>query len=203
MRIFQLTLIICTLAPIVAAQGNRPVRPTLPELVTLHYPEPVLQTRQRELLPESLESMLAQADLVVRGVITMTNTYMSADQRDLFTDYTVKPTRIMLQRNTPKVRQLGQEFPIVVKRWGGSTTINGVSVTQQDIDLPAFRSGEELILMLHFDKSDEKYELLSTISGAFAVRNDRVVPLIDHPLYHSVRGISAQQFELEMQRQIK
>lgn len=71
-----------------AAQDSRP---TIPELLKRQAPEPLLQTRQSELVPRTLEEIAPSVDLLVHGTIASANVYLTNDKRDLYTDYTVVP----------------------------------------------------------------------------------------------------------------
>ncbi|HSC09033.1 MAG TPA: hypothetical protein VLD59_19570 [Steroidobacteraceae bacterium] len=44
--------------------------------------------------------------------------------------------------------------PIVVTRWGGRMTIEGVQVTQEDADVSAFQIGQQVVLLLAYNKEE-------------------------------------------------
>lgn len=185
-----------------AAHQDDP-RATLPELVRRFAPQPVYQSRQLELVLQSIESVLPGAQLVVHGTVEKATTYLSPDQRDLFTDYAIRPIRIISpakRLSSPKPGApdaLPKEM--IVKQWGGKMIIDGVQVTQEDAHLTAFRAGEEVVLLLAYNKGDQKYSLTNPASGAFRVTSTGLQPIlkdgVDYEVFNAVRGKSVAQFE--------
>jgi len=99
------------------------------------------------------------------------------------------------------VGQPGQVSQIVVTRWGGETKIDGVPIVAEDKDLPAFRTGDELFLMLQYNQSDRKFHLIDDgISGVFAVVRGQIQPLLPHPMFERFRGMTLAQMESEVRR---
>lgn len=171
---------------------------TIPELVRRQAPEPLYQSRTRELLPPPLKEIASKADLIVRGRVESSTTYLSGDQRSLYTDYIIFPRRVMSQTKVQSSPQPGVVSAITVKRWGGRTVIDGVQVTAEDADLRFFEAGEEVYLFLVHSDDEGKYELLGL--GAFAVSQHGIRPLVKHPDHQRFEGWSAVQFESEVQR---
>jgi hypothetical protein len=175
-------------------------RPTLPESISLHAPAPFNRQRQRELLPPTLAEMTAEADLIIQGSATPGRPYLSADQRDLYTDYLVVPSRVIFQRNVATTQISGVAPSIILKRWGGRTVINKVEVILEDVDLREFTAGDELVLFLVFDPADKKYQLAGEISGAFAVKRGKIEALVQHSRHLQFNGMTPLQFESEVRR---
>jgi hypothetical protein len=186
--------------PLVVGAQDIDTRPTIPNAIALVAPHPFNRIRLRELLPETLEEMVPKADLIVQGKATPARTYLSADQRDLYTDYVVTPTRVILQRKADASRVPGVVEPIILTLWGGHTIIDNVEVTIEDSDLPSFKGGEDLLLLLVYNPVDRKYRLPGDISGAFGVQHGQIQPLLKHPRYERFRGMTPQQFESEVRR---
>lgn len=179
------------------------LRPTLPELVRAHSPNPVFQSRTRELFIEPIEQIVPKADLVVHGIVRDAATRLSPDQKDLYTDYVISLKRIVLQRNSATASRPGQlGADIVVSRWGGTTLIDGVSVTQIDYDAPAFQVGQEVMLLL--TRKNGKYELSSPVAGLYAVEGIRVTALrragSAHNAGDKMVGKTVADFEAEVHR---
>ncbi len=78
--------------------------------------------------------------------------------------------------------------------------IDGVQVTLQDHDLPPFARGQELFLFFEYNKGDGKYRLLAVISGAFSVDHGVIRPLVHHPIYDLVEGLTIEQFGSTIRR---
>jgi hypothetical protein len=197
----------CTLGGISAQSDGH--RLTLPDVARLHAPEPVVQVRTREIVFETLESVLPKADLVIHGRVGRAKSYLSDDQRDIYTDYVITPIRVMRQRIATPAPKPGVQPPaeFVIRRWGGHLTIGGVPVTQEDSDVRQFKVGEELLLLLRFDVPSGKYILPSSVSGTFSVVGQRIEPIVKggerHPIFDTVRRMSLSDFEGEVLRLTK
>lgn len=173
---------------------------TLPELVRRQAPQPLWQSRIRELFPDALEEMLPKTDLIVQGTVDQFSTHLSTDQTELYTDYVIAPLRIVRRREVKSSGGISLPAPIVLTRWGGQMLIDGVSVTVEDANLPAFHVGEQLWLMLVYNRPDGKYQLPGAVSGAFAVEGGKIRPLVQHPVYERFRGMSVAEIESEVRR---
>lgn len=198
-RLFAFVVVFALTATAGAQEPD--LRPTLPELAIRVAPDPVILGRIREMVTPSLRKMAQGADLIVHGSVGPGKTYLSADLRDLYTDYLVTPRRGLARRTPQASSAPAATAPIIVKRWGGQIVLNGVSVTQDDYDLRQFQSGDELLLLLMYDRTDGKYQLVGEVSGAFSVSNGRVVQLLrNRPIAEYVRDATIAQFESEVLR---
>lgn len=174
--------------------------PTLPELVAKQTQGPLLLMRVVELVPRPLDVLMKEADLIVYGAVTSSSTYLSDDQRDLFTDFTVTPIQVIVERNSVRTSSTPVPQSIIVKRWGGETVISGMQVVQEHRNLRAFTVGEELFLFLVYDSATKKYALPGGLSGAFAVAGGRLQDLVRHPFYDQVDGREVTDLVPEIQR---
>ena len=183
-------------------------RATLPELVRRFAPQPVYQSRALELVLQPIDQVLPSAQLIVHGKVETASTYLSDDQRDLFTDYVIRPLRVI--RPVAPSTSLKPGAPdglreLVVKQWGGTMVIDGVQVTQVDSHLKMFEPGEEVVLLLAYRNADKKYVLPDPASGAFRVTPAKgMQPILkdaaQHGEFAQVRGQSVAQFEALVQR---
>lgn len=192
---FQIT---SALFVIVLSSSDPHGQVTLPEIARQESPHPVYQTRQRELLPKGLDELLPRADLVLRGRVASERAYLSKDQMDLYTDYSIIPTQVFFQRDQLAARVPGNLPLITLTRWGGQTTIDGVQVTLVDKDLEPFRIGDDLLLVLVYREGEGKYRLPDDLSGAFAVVGDRIHPLVRDARYDRFKGMTVAQFQSEV-----
>jgi hypothetical protein len=175
-------------------------RLTVPELVARQAPEPLVQFRVRELLPQPLEQIVPKADLIVQGKVESSKAYLSDDQRDLYTDYVITPIRTMFKRGGPVLRKPSADTPVIVQCWGGRTVIQGTPVTVEDKDFRPFSTGEEVVLILKYNSADGKYRLVGPVSGAFAVVGGHVSSIVQHPNYERYEGMTPAAFESEVLR---
>src|SRR5262249_41419361 len=101
---------------------------TLPQAAAISKPQPLeLKTTVEWALPK-LDDAVRDADLIVRGTLTELKTYLSADERTLYTDYIVTPSALVAARQVaggPTLTAPTAPAPIVVRVWGGETTIDG------------------------------------------------------------------------------
>lgn len=176
---------------------------TIPQVVKLRAPEPVLLTRIRELVPVTFEETIENADLVVHGTVAPMRTYLSDDQKELYTDYAITPLRVVFQRHVVGSQVPGVAQPIVVKRWGGRMVIDGVQVTVEDMNLASFENGAELVLILR-SSEDGKYRIAKEIAGVLGVRGGLISPTIRSVLKsEQLMGMTVAQFEAEVVRRLR
>jgi hypothetical protein len=164
---------------------------TLIERVRVTVPGPFIETRTAEIVPDTIEEGVPAADLVMYGRVTAQSTaYLNADKTDLNTDFTIEPMRVLARRfaEPPKGKPAGQPSTIVVKRWGGETTLEGISVTQRDAHFPFYKIGDELLLFLRLEQ-DGKY----TVNSSFGVVGGRIRPFIQHPKIDKYQGLPIDQ----------
>jgi hypothetical protein len=146
---------------------------TLLDLARRVAPNPIRKGANRELVPDSYENMLARTDIVVIGSAKRLRTYLSENQRELYTDYEISPVRILFQAFSPSSARPGVIEPIVLTVWGGHTTIEGVEVVIEDADAPVLEGQSSLLLHLSRE-SNGKYKLANDVTGASSVVNGRV-----------------------------
>jgi hypothetical protein len=205
--------ILCALcfAGAVLAQDMRPTLPEEAQRQAQRYgPKPVYLTRTVEPVFESLDSVMAQTDLALLGRVVQINAHLSADQKDIFTDYSIQPLRVIWPHpkaaplpTRPGIQPQVNPF-IVVERWGGTMTFAGVSLTQQDSEMRAFRQGEEVILFLKYDQDKKKYVPVAPASTTFYLDENRIRPFLrdadNYPVFKSVRGLRIDELDAEVNR---
>jgi hypothetical protein len=193
-RITPAVLFVCSIT--VSAQQD-----TLLDIARRSAPNPVYQSRTSELVMASVDTAISGAVRIVHGIVERSTTYLSTDKTSLYTDYVIRPLRVMKPvQSTPAHSGPGLIPSITVTRWGGEMVLEGVQVIQQDHDTRRFQVGEELILLLSPRAADTF--ALSGATSAFAVNQGRVQPLTlaDHEVYTRVRGITVSQFDEEVRR---
>jgi hypothetical protein len=92
------------------------LRQTLQESAIRAVPNPVLLSRHVEMVTPSLRKMAQAADLIVRGTVGPGRTYLSADQKNLYTDYLVTPRRVLAPRASEASSAPAAAAPMIVKR---------------------------------------------------------------------------------------
>jgi hypothetical protein len=123
------------------------------QMANVNAPKPLHIERSREFVPLALEAVVSK--------------------RELYTDYLVTRHQVIVQRRLPASPAFGTIPQIVAKRWGGHTSLGGVSASVEDAKLRPFSSGEELVLFLRADK-DGKYRIVEEVAGAVHVASGQV-----------------------------
>src|SRR5947208_15967483 len=119
MRRYLLALpLIAIMAPMTAIQEL-----TIPQAIERMKPGPYVVSRVREVDPLPFEHVVRDADLIVHCSLKKIRTYLSDTQMELFTDYQVIPFTVIAQRQLRASQRPGTQMPIVVRQWGGETTI--------------------------------------------------------------------------------
>jgi hypothetical protein len=189
----------CLLATVAISGANE----TLVELARRNAPDPVIIERTYEIVPTPFERIAQGASLIVHGTIMPIRTYFSDDQMSIYTDYLVTPLRVIFESSvsqgtaTPGVPQ-----PIVMTRWGGTMTIEGVQVILNDRHAQPLESTPELVLAL-VKTQNGKYQLVSDLTGTFGVRNGSIELLgfdTQFDIHARFMGMGIGQFESEMKR---
>jgi len=144
---------------------------TIPERVAENPDKPlsIVSTTDLRLIPMS--DLAAKADLIVVGRLVKREGYLSADGREVYTDYEVIPRRVIVDRASTAARgRPGQLSPLTVTVYGGETVVNGVTVTLSDATGPKWAEGADLLMFLlrNTDKPNN-FRLFGRSAGAFAV----------------------------------
>jgi hypothetical protein len=163
---------LCVFSPGLVAQ-------TLPEtvrgLLAKGSPEPPFKipfTRQG--LDLDLAQMTSLADLIVLGPLSVSRTYLSADETMILTDYSVLPSRVLFQRHPASRPAFGRGLTLTVD--GGTMTIEGAQVVMSDnnMELPV---GKPLVLLLQ-ERKDGHFVIVGDVQGAFDVSTGQVRHLL-------------------------
>jgi hypothetical protein len=179
--------------------------PTLVELARRTSPNPVLIERMRELVPVPIELIISRADLIVHGTVTPLRTYLSDDQREVFTEYQVTPARTLFQRSVPQARAPGAAAPVVLTIWGGRTVLEGVEVVLKDRDAPVFEAASEYVLfMTENEARPGAFRLVTDVAGVLGVVDGRVQMLSKDNAYgpslRALQGLTVDQLDVEVRQ---
>jgi hypothetical protein len=190
-------------ALLVSTGNPAAAKETLVELARRLAPMPILIERQRELVSSPFEPLVAEADLIVHATVTPIRTYLSADQREVFTDYAVSPIRMLFKRNVDASATPGVVASIVMTAWGGRMTVEGVEVVLRDRNAPQLGDRVEAALFLKED-APGRYRLVSDVTGALGVTAGRIRFLNADEAYDerfkSIRDSTIDQVQREVER---
>lgn len=151
------------------------VRPTIPEVLTgegkslggfMTVPSGPTPT---------LTEILGDADTVVRGIVGESRSYLSDDQRDVYTDYSILNPIFLYQAEMVTSTRPGVMPTVTVTLLGGTIKFNGLTYTSQVMALPPLEPGTECLFLLK--RIGDKYRIAGTFYGAFRVAASKLVPL--------------------------
>jgi hypothetical protein len=147
--------------------------PTIPEALTTAKTSLTRGASIPSGTAPTLDSLLSDTDLIVRGVVGVPHSYLSDDQRSVLSDYPVTNASIVYKKNG---LALGPSTTATtVTLFGGVVEINGLTFTDRPSALPALDPGNEHVLCLRAEGG--KFLVALRYFGAFAIRNGHLAPL--------------------------
>jgi hypothetical protein len=120
----------------------------------------------------SIEDVLRETELVVRGTVGESRSYLSEDAQNVYTEYTIKKPLILYTTNSISSRQPGPVQQIAVSQLGGTLVINGQSFTQTENGLTPLEFGTEALLLLK--RVGSRWLVAKTFYGAFNIENGKL-----------------------------
>lgn len=133
----------------------------------------------------TISDVVTDADLIVRGIVGTPISYLSDDERDVYTDYPLSSTIIIHQSGLSTSRQPG--VPVVtVTQLGGIVTIGKLKFTQEELGLPSLEMDSEGLFFLK--RVGDNYHIVRTYYGAFRISNGTVAPCRDERISHRSTG---------------
>jgi hypothetical protein len=79
--------------------------------------------------PPTLESLLKDADIVVHGTVVEVVGRLSEDGQQVWTDYTVQPITVVLDRTQELVLTRSSDAPVFTSR-GGTIIVEGLTISE-------------------------------------------------------------------------
>jgi len=125
-------------------------------------------------LPPSLDRILSDTDIIVRGVVGTPRSYLTEDQIDIYSDYPVR-NAVVLYRAPPVRSQKLETSMLTVRLLGGSITISGLTFTSRHAALPSLESGVEYLLLLR-RVAGNQYHIAGNYFGAFSIEDGKLTP---------------------------
>ncbi len=157
------------LVGLVSAIVTASQRPSIPERVQKYGAREVAIVR--EFSPVELPELVRSADLVLEGVVVGKKSYLTVDQMEIMTDYSIQTQRLW-KRSAPLKIELGQT--ITVNRPGGTLPIKDQLFVARENDFPEFELGEEYVLFLRKDPTTDRYIVPDGAQGAFRIQHGTI-----------------------------
>lgn len=149
---------------------------TIPERVAAEPSEPLVIGSLVDVRPLSLEALARRADIIVEARVSRQRSYLSPDEKAVFSDFLVVPERAIGGRVPFRATIPGSSAPIVLTVYGGETVVSGVSVRAVSHNMRPIRDGGRYLLFLvPFDAESGRYQLLN--QGAFEIEDDKIQPI--------------------------
>jgi hypothetical protein len=145
-----------------------------------------------------MESLVKGADLIVYGQVENVRTTLQVDGKNLITEYTIIPTRRLWPATEPKQRVPGVVQSLIIRKWGGQATIEGVAVSQIESSVPAFHVGDELLICLERNAKTGEYSIVAD-RPVFVGEADHIRPATSHIEFQRYRDMPISQFESRVQ----
>jgi len=124
-------------------------------------------------LPPSLDTVLQETDLIVRGVVGLPVSYLSDDQTEVLTDYPLVAPNVLYQRDQ---RANGETSGVTVTILGGDIAIDGLTFSSRHASLPQLTPGSEGVFCLK--RVGDQNHIALRYFGVFAVLGLDLVPLV-------------------------
>jgi hypothetical protein len=123
----------------------------------------------------SVEDILKDIDIVVVGIVGESRSFLSDDQRDIYTDYEIRNATILYSAPVHPTAQSRTAKPVTVTLLGGSLSIGGITFRDLQKALPALtRDAEHLFLL---KQVGNRYYLVGGFVGAFAIVERKLRPV--------------------------
>jgi hypothetical protein len=126
--------------------------------------------------PPSVESVLRKTDLIVQGFIGTSKAYLSNDQTDVYTEYSIERFTVLYPSSAAPVgSRPGQPTSITFTQPGGIVTINGLTFSVSHKELPPLTPGIECVFLLR--REGATYRIVGTYYGIFGLDGESLSPM--------------------------
>jgi hypothetical protein len=149
-------------------------QPTIPELVTQAGKSLAGMRLVPSGTPPTVVDVLRDTDLIVRGTLGKSHSYLSPDQREVLTDYDVLKPEFLFERQLPAAAQPGVPRAVTLTLLGGSVSVGGFTYTFTDKAVQPLNTGTTCLLLLK--KVAGRYRLAGDYLGIFKIDDDKLVP---------------------------
>lgn len=140
--------------------------------------------------PPAVDLVLRETDVVIRGILGSSRSYLSADEMRVYTDYTLSFPAVLFDRRPEPSRNSQPLTSATVTFLGGEVNVNGLTFSSVHQALPLPEPGTECVLFL--TQEDGQLVVAGQYYGAFAVTGDQLMPLSAKRDYAAgLRGQSA------------
>ena len=134
-----------------------PTTPTIRELVAASDGKPMRKLSVIDPQYISLDDLSKKSHLIVIGKLVKPKGYLTPNDRDIFTDYELSVSQMVIDRASVGVApRIGQLPVITVTLHGGDIVLNGVNVSLKEASQVQWKEGSDLFLFLVRSGSKDK-----------------------------------------------
>jgi hypothetical protein len=120
----------------------------------------------------SMATVAKDIDVVLKGVVGSSRSYLSEDQRSVLTDYEIENPVVLYHGAAARAARPGIAEKIAVTLRGGTIKIGGVEFIQFEEGLPILQPGAEHLFLLQL--IDNHYYPVGLYLGAFGIVDGRL-----------------------------
>lgn len=169
------SLLVATVSVPCAAQA-----PSLRERAAVRDGKPLRVLSLAEIHAFALDDLAGNADVILEGHLVQLNSYLSTDEKAIYTDYQIIPRRMIVDRGE-RAATPSPGRPLVVSILGGEVNIEGTRVTYVDSTLAPFTKDSRLLLFLQRKADDPlKFQVYRQSAGMFIVQDERTKAMNKH-----------------------
>jgi hypothetical protein len=125
--------------------------------------------------PPSIDAILSDTDTILRATVGEPRSYLSNDQRQVYTDYSLQNPIVVYQQEVVRSNQPGVVPTMTVTVLGGTVDVNGLRYTLKIQALPPLTVGSEYLLLL--SHRDDRYHIAGLFYGVFRIENETLFPV--------------------------
>ena len=160
-----------TILAVATLSTNLDAQQTIPELARTRPTNPIVRGRLSDVEPATLHELTSGAELVVDATLIKQKSYLTPDERHIFTDYELNPSRVFVGRLFA-----ARATPLILTVYGGSLTIDGFTVFVVDHGVKRPQVGRRYLLFLKLFGTEGHYQLYK--SGAFEIDKQALRSLV-------------------------
>lgn len=167
-----LVLSVLNSASVGRAEGQD-LRQSIPEAVAAGAVSSVATTPSGPV--PRVDDLLRTADLVVVGTVGEPHSYLSDDQRDIYTDYSLLGSVVLFDSRFGALSAPHGDPTVTVTQRGGTLLVHGVMFTHKESALAPLRAGREGLFILQ--RLGNRYLIAHRYFGAFDLTDGTMIPL--------------------------
>jgi hypothetical protein len=172
----KISLLTLVLGLVGTATAVSQTQPTIPEWLAARGRDSTLVINVGSGASPSVDSLLRRTDRIAKGTLGSSRSFLSEDQRQIFTEFQIVSPTILFDRNPPVGSRPGVVEPVTVTQLGGTVTINGLRFTEINETLPLMKEGTTVLVLL--EQKAGRFLLVGDFLGAFEIRGNSMTPLV-------------------------